>query len=1086
MNERAENIFFEAHELPDEAVDAYLSGVCGGDDALRREVEQLLADARNAEVYFSGSFGGRDFAKPLPKLRLEKAGEKIGPYELIRELGEGGFGVVWEAQQSKPISRKVALKVIKAGLDTDEVLQRFDAERQALARMDHPHIAKVFDAGATPQGRPFFSMELVDGEPITAFCKTHGLDIKARLALFNQACSAISHAHQKGIIHRDIKPSNVLVATDDRGSPLVKVIDFGVAKAIEGKLTDATLHTRQEQLLGTPAYMSPEQAGLDNLDIDTRSDIYALGVLLYELITGETPFDPSTLMQRGYEEIRRIIREEEPPRPSVRMIVSKSKKTPASDSARMQKSIVGELDWVVMKSMEKNRERRYETAAAFIDDIESYLADKPVTARPPSRGYLLTKFAHRHRTGIRIGSAFICLLVGAVVLSAWLAVRARNAEHLSEERLATALQDRDARDRALDEAEAVTRLLTDVFQRPQPGIDGRSVTVVQALDTAVKTVDDEAASQPERSAVLRNVLADTYERLGAPDRSFPLRVMIFETYKEIYGREHVSTREALSKLIKTAEATGENKAVLKYAQLKIETLRKIDAPFREMAAAMRAEVKGWFGVGERKRAIEAQRDLVDFCRKFYGIDSPQEASANWELRQYEARSKGGAVTGKSDAPNTSLINVVSAELEFGKLMEAHGATNPATIAAQSKLVNSLLNASLTSEALLHLQQVQARSMQVFGPLDDRTLDAQRRLAWLYSKVSRREDGVRVLQAVVDVLRGRDGDIAATTMVAEDKLERALFYARMPEEHNALLDDLLERRQRLLGKDNAKTAQFSYYIASLRYDRDNPEEAIQTIKDAILVLQKEWGNDNRTAADAMAGLARIYGKTERTREALELYSQCGQNMLDDTFVNFNAGALQLWLGDIEGFRKTRRELIRYWSKNLSNGRGTAFQFERALWISCMADADDENQKSELLAFLDHIKNLRASLSVGAYERHTISLQEEIRAMVLYRAGKYQESLEVMDKALQIPTSVDKGESFAYLEHDRKIWGSLFMAMAHHHLGNNDEAKRELDLAETFLPPKHLSKEHPFMGRYANGETIFTWIIRREARALIIGE
>lgn len=1081
MNEKAEIIFFEARELPAEAVDRYLADACGGDEDLRCEVEQLLADASGAEEYFSESFGGRDFSKPLPKIRLEKPGEKIGPYELIRELGEGGFGVVWEARQTQPISRTVALKVIKAGLDTDEVLHRFEAERQALARMDHPNIAKVLDAGATPHGRPFFSMELVDGEPITKFCEKHGLDTKARLNLFNQACSAISHAHQKGIIHRDIKPSNVLVATNDRGEPVVKVIDFGVAKAIEGQLTEFSLHTRREQILGTPAYMSPEQAGLDNLDIDTRSDIYTLGVLLYELITGGTPFDPATLMQRGYEEIRRIIREEEPPRPSVRLSTSKAGATSTPDTARVRKSIVGELDWIVMKAMEKDRERRYETAAAFTDDIESFLGDKPITARPPSRGYLLTKFAHRHRTGIRVGSAFLGLLVGAVLLSAWLAIRARSAEHLSEERLATALKDRDERDRALDEAEAISRLFTDVLESPQPGVDGRNVTVVQALDTAVEKLEAESAKQPERSAVLRAVLADTYERLGAADRSFPLREVIYETYGKLHGSAHISTREALSKLIKTAEAAGENKAVLKYAEVKIETLRKIDAPFREMEAAMRAEVKGHFGVGERKRAIEAQRLLVGYCRKFYGIDSSQEKDAEWELRQYEARGEDPANSVKTDEENTNFANVESAEMEFGKLLETDGSANPVTIAAQKQLVDRLISAGLTSEALFHLQQVQARSMQVFGPLDDRTLDAQRLLAWLYSKANRQEDGVRVWQAIVDVLRGRDGEVAATTMAAEDRLERALFYGGMPE-HIPLLEDLLERRKRLLGEDNGRTAWLAYSVARLRYGV-NPQESIQTITHSISVLQKERGINDRSAANAMAGLASIYEGADRTQEALEIYAQCGQNMLDDTFVNFDAGALQVKMGDMAAFHKTRRDLIRYWDDNRSEGSGSPFQFERALWICCMADPDDEKQKNDMLKLLDHVSSVRQSLAVGAYERHRVALQEEIRGMVLYRCGKYQEALDVIGKALQMPAAVDAGGAFIYLEEDSKRRGAFFMAMAYHRLGNGEAAKRAFDLGESLLRPKFRSIDSP---PKAGGEWIFPWLIYREARALIDGE
>jgi serine/threonine protein kinase len=344
----------------------------------------------------------------------ERPGTVIGPYKLLEQIGEGGFGIVFIAEQQQPVRRKVALKVLKPGMDTRHVVARFEAERQALALMDHPHIALVFDGGETASGRPYFVMELVKGVPITRFCDDKHLPVRERLELFVSVCQAVQHAHQKGIIHRDLKPSNVLVTLhDDR--PVVKVIDFGIAKATAQQLTEKTLYTGFAQMVGTPLYMSPEQAGMSGLDVDTRSDIYSLGVLLYELLTGTTPFDKKRLGQVGHDELRRIIREEEPPKPSTRIstlgqggtTVSTQRK---SDPKRLSQLFRGELDWVVMKALEKDRNRRYESASAFAADVQRYLHDEPVQACPPSAWYRFRKFARRKR-GIFVSAAALALIV---------------------------------------------------------------------------------------------------------------------------------------------------------------------------------------------------------------------------------------------------------------------------------------------------------------------------------------------------------------------------------------------------------------------------------------------------------------------------------------------------------------------------------------------------------------------------------------------------------------------------------------------------------------------------------------------------
>src|SRR6266850_4775641 len=361
--------------------------------------------------------GLKSTTRPAPPL-TEKPGDRIGRYRLLEEIGHGGCGVVYMAEQEQPVRRRVALKVIKLGMDTHQVVARFEGERQAVALMEHPNIAKVLDAGATQAGRPFFVMELVGGIKITDFCDQHHLPTRQRLGLFIQVCRAIQHAHQKGVIHRDIKPSNVLVATQD-GQPVPKVIDFGIAKATQGRLTDQTLFTAFEQLLGTPAYMSPEQAQLGGQDVDTRSDIYSLGVLLYELLTGKTPFDTREMLAGGLDAMRRTIQEKEPARPSTRLSTMDRRELKAtaehrqSDAPKLIHLLRGDLDWIVMKCLEKDRARRYETANGLAADIERHLNQEPVMARPPSTLYKVHKFIRRNRIAATAAAPIaIALLLG--------------------------------------------------------------------------------------------------------------------------------------------------------------------------------------------------------------------------------------------------------------------------------------------------------------------------------------------------------------------------------------------------------------------------------------------------------------------------------------------------------------------------------------------------------------------------------------------------------------------------------------------------------------------------------------------------
>jgi serine/threonine protein kinase/tetratricopeptide (TPR) repeat protein len=458
---REAEIFEAALKLPESDRPGYLDGACGDDAAMRARVVELLKAHAAAGSFMKepAVTAGKTILVSVPL--DEKAGDKIGRYKLLQQIGEGGCGAVYMAEQEEPVRRRVALKVIKLGMDTKSVIARFEAERQALAMMDHPNIAKVLDAGATETGRPFFVMELVRGIKITDYCDQNKLSTTERLGLFIQACNAIQHAHQKGIIHRDIKPSNILVTLHD-GVPVPKVIDFGIAKATQGRLTDQTLFTAFEQFIGTPAYMSPEQAEMSGLDIDTRSDIYALGVLLYELLTGAPPFDPKELLQAGLDELRRMIREKEAAKPSTRLgtmldaDVTTVAQRRQSDPPKLIHLLRGDLDWIVMKSLEKDRTRRYETANGLAMDIQRYLTNEPIVARPPSTIYRFQKLVRRNRTVFAAVSVGAAALVLGLILSSYLFIQDRIA---LKRAVAAEKVERQLKEQAEKEAEGTRQVL---------------------------------------------------------------------------------------------------------------------------------------------------------------------------------------------------------------------------------------------------------------------------------------------------------------------------------------------------------------------------------------------------------------------------------------------------------------------------------------------------------------------------------------------------------------------------------------------------------------------------------------------------
>ncbi len=487
---------------------AYLDEVCAGDEKLRRRVEALLKAHAAPDSILDAAKNGPATTDIGPI--TEKTGTRIGPYRLMEQIGEGGFGVVFVAEQQEPVRRKVALKLIKPGMDSSQVIARFEAERQALAMMDHPNIARVLDAGATDTGRPYFVMELVRGISITEYCDKNQLNPSERMEIFVTVCNAIQHAHQKGIIHRDIKPSNVLVTSHD-GRPVAKVIDFGVAKAIHQQLTERTIYTQFAQMIGTPLYMSPEQAEMSGLDIDTRSDIYSLGVLLYELFTGSTPLEKSRLVSAAFDEVRRLIREDEPLRPSQRLSTSATLSSLAAnrktEPARLSHQMKRELDWIVMKALEKDRTRRYETASAFAADIGRYLRDEQVEACPPSVTYQLRKFIRRNRFVFVSGSLVTAALLIGVIFSTWFAVRAREQQKLAQVARLAAEQERDRAEKAQQ---------TAMIQSQQAEVQRQNAETARASEETQRSA---AEQERDKATALSDALALEKQELSRQKES---------------------------------------------------------------------------------------------------------------------------------------------------------------------------------------------------------------------------------------------------------------------------------------------------------------------------------------------------------------------------------------------------------------------------------------------------------------------------------------------------------------------------------------------------------------------------------------
>ena len=771
-----------------------------------------------------------------------------GRYALVEVIGEGGMGSVYLARQSEPVKRQVALKLIKAGMDSAAVLRRFEAERQALALMDHPNIARIYDGGLTPSGHPFFVMELVPGVPMTRFCDERRLDIRARLELFVAVCQAVQHAHQKGIIHRDLKPGNVLVTEVD-GRPTPKVIDFGVAKATEQKLTDASI-ADVGLIVGTPAYMSPEQAGPFTSDVDTRTDVYALGVILYELLTGTPPFDARHFKQGAILEMLRMVREDEPPRPSTKLSASDALPNIAAnrsiEPAKLTRSLRGDLDWLVMKALEKDRARRYDTAIGFARDIQRYLADEVVEARPPSAAYRLIKFLRRNKASVTAAGLILLAVLGGMVGTSVGLVRARAAETLAKERLADVSTERDAKEVARKDAVAVTNFLETVFRSPDPQRDGRTITVAETLDAAAKQMDSDLTAQPAERARLRAVLGRTYRALGLPRQAIPLEESVLDYYRGAVGLEDPRTLGAMDDLGQSYINADRRDEALKLADEVVRLRRKVSGPEHgDTILGMIRLAAAKMIVGRVDEAIPLQLEAIALSRKVNGPEHADTLSALSNLAQFYS------AAGRREEALKLQQEVLTLR------RKVLGPEHLDTLGVMHNLAGSYADAGRRDEALKLREEVLAQFRKRLGSEHHDTLLAQQFLATSYDEVGRQPDALKIREEVLAVRRKVSGPEHSGTITAMNDLAASYYNAGRLKEAIGIQDEVLRLFRKLNGPEHPNTLMAINNLSLFYSEAGREAEALKLREELLPLKRKVLGPEHPDTLLAVNALAASY-------------------------------------------------------------------------------------------------------------------------------------------------------------------------------------------------------------------------------------
>ena len=871
--ERPENkpalrdLFLRALELQSEPKrEAYLQDIRGKHPELYPKLTALLRNEKeDSFLEYPAAEGVATLA--VSASLSEGPGTIIGKYKLLEQLGAGGFGVVYMAEQKEPVKRRVALKIIKVGMDTREVVARFEAERQALAIMDHPNIAKVHDGGATDTGRPYFVMELVRGVEITKYCDEKNLSTRERLNLFTQVCHAVQHAHQKGIIHRDLKPSNILVTVND-GVPVPKVIDFGIAKATQLELTEKTVFTRFHQFIGTPAYLSPEQADISSVDIDTRSDIYSLGVLLYELLTGKTPFDGKELLKIGLDEMRRTIREKEPERPSTRVStlgadeLTTTAKRRGVEPPKLANGLRGDLDWIVMKCLEKDRARRYETASGLANDIERHLSNEPVSASPPESWYRFQKWVRRNKTVFMAGSAVAVSLVMGLSLSTLLFFRERAARQRANEQEAIAT-----------EQAAIAQAINDFLQRDLLSqADSRSqaearfapnpnLTVREALERAAERINDRFKHQPLEEASVRSAIGNAFEGVGEHEKGIPHLQRALELFRGKLGPDHPEALTAMNNLAEAYQAAGKLDQALPLLE---ETLKlrkaKLGPDHPDTLNSMNNLAGAYQQAGKFDIALPLFEETLTLLKAKLGIDHPSTLSTMNNLAVvYQA-------AGKLDQALPLLEETL--KLRKAKL----GPDHPDTLTSMNNLALCYQAAGKLDLALPLGDEALKLAKAGLGPDHPVTLTSMNNLALAYYNAGKPDLARPLFEETLKLRKVKLGMDHPDTLISMNNLALTYQAAGMFDRAFPLDEETLKLEKAKLGPDHPDTLTSMNNLAGAYELAGKLDLALPLFEETLKLTKAKLGPDHPNTLQTMFNLAALLTALKKYPEADTLNSE----------------------------------------------------------------------------------------------------------------------------------------------------------------------------------------------------------------------